>query len=253
MKRLKWKLLLLVLLICLAFASAAVAVKPVIDGVEKSIEVKHAVEEYRETVAEIREEAESAETDEETEEPQEVIPYAQLYDDIQTYNRELYLFKQNKLDCKSAYEQSQFVLTDYGLPDETFGIITIPKMDLEMPLFLGASEANMAAGAAVLSQTSIPLGGVNSNAVIAGHRGYSGYPYFKEIELMELGDEVIITNIWGTLTYVVTEIKIINPNDVNAILIQRGKDMITLLTCHPYASGGKYRYLVFCERVENTG
>ena len=253
MKRIKWKLLLLVLLICLAFASAAVAVKPVIDGMEKSIKVKQAVEEYRETVAEIREEAESGETDEETEEPQEVIPYAQLYDDIQTYNRELYLFKQNKLDCKSAYEQSQFVLTDYGLPDETFGIIMIPKMDLEMPLFLGASEANMAAGAAVLSQTSIPLGGVNSNAVIAGHRGYSGYPYFKEIELLEPGDEVIITNIWGTLTYVVTEIKIINPNDVNAILIQRGKDMITLLTCHPPNSGGKYRYLVFCERVENTG
>ena len=250
MKCIKWKLLLLVLLICLAFASAAVAVKPVIDGAEKSIEVRQAVEEYRETVAEIRVGAAKAEKDEETEEPQEVIPYAQLYEDMQTYNRELYLFKQNKLDCKSAYEQSQFVLTEYGLLDETFGIITIPKMDLEMPLFLGASEANMAAGAAVLSQTSIPLGGVNSNAVIAGHRGYSGYPYFKEIELLEPGDEVIITNLWGTLTYVVTEIKIINPNDVNAILIQRGKDMITLLTCHPYASGGKYRYLVFCERVK---
>ena len=47
-----------------------------------------------------------------------------------------------------------------------------------------------------------------------------------------------------------TDIKIINPNDVNAILIQKDRDMITLLTCHPYASGGKYRYLVFCERVE---
>ena len=76
--------------------------------------------------------------------------------------------------------------------------------------------------------------------------------YFKEIELLEVGDEVTITNIWGTLTYVVTEIKIINPNDVNAILIQKDRDMITLLTCHPYASGGKYRYLVFCERVEDA-
>ena len=252
MKRRNWKLLLLVLLICLAFASAAIAVKPVIDGVEKSIEVKQAVEEYRETIAEIREEAEKAEKAEESEETTPVIPYAELYEAMQTYNRQLYLFKQDKLDCRSAYELSQFKLTDYGLPDEKFGIITIPKMDLEMPLFLGASEENMAAGAAVLSQTSIPLGGVNSNAVIAGHRGYSGYPYFKEIELLEPGDEVIITNIWGTLTYVVTEIKIINPNDVNAILIQRGKDMITLLTCHPYASGGKYRYLVFCERVEDS-
>ena len=95
MKRIKWKLLLLVLLICLAFASAAVAVKPVIDGMEKSIEIKQAVEEYRETVAEIREEAEKAEENEEQHEP---IPYAQLYEDMQFYNRQLYLFKQNKLD-----------------------------------------------------------------------------------------------------------------------------------------------------------
>ena len=243
MKYLNLKLILLVLLICLAFASAAFAMKPMIDGAEKSVEVKQAVEEYHETVEEIRKESE---------EKHEVIPYADLYEAMQTYNRQLYLFKQKKLDSKSAYEQSQFTLTDYGLPDEKFGIITIPKMDLEMPLFLGASEENMAAGAAVLSQTSIPLGSNNSNAVIAGHRGYSGYPYFKEIELLEPGDEVIITNIWGTLTYVVTEIKIINPNDVNAILIQKDRDMITLLTCHPYASGGRYRYLVFCERVEES-
>ena len=252
MKHIKVKLILLVLLICLAFASAALALKPLIDGAEKSIEVKQAVEEYRETIAEIREEAEKAEQAEETEKPHEVIPFAQLYEAMQTYNRQLYLFKQNKLDSKSAYEQSQFTLTEYGLPDEKFGVITIPKMDLEMPLFLGASEENMAAGAAVLSQTGIPLGGNNTNAVIAGHRGYSGYPYFKEIELLAVGDEVTITNIWGTLTYVVTEIKIINPNDVNAILIQKDRDMITLLTCHPYASGGKYRYLVFCERVEDA-
>ena len=250
MKHLKLRLILLVLLACLAFASAAFALKPLIDGAEKSIEVKQAVEEYRETISEIREEAEKAK---ETEEQHKPIPYAQLYEDMQFYNRQLYLFKQDKLDSRSAYELSQFKLTDYGLPDEKFGIITIPKMDLEMPLFLGASEANMAAGAAVLSQTSIPLGGNNTNAVIAGHRGYSGYPYFKEIELLEVGDDVTITNLWGTLTYVVTEIKIINPNDVNAILIQKDRDMITLLTCHPYASGGKYRYLVFCERVENTG
>ena len=241
MKHIKLRLFLLILLICLAFASAAFAVKPLIDGAEKSIEVKQAVEGYHETVKEIRRDSE---------EKQEVIPYAELYEAMQTYNRELYLFKQNKLDSKSAYELSQFKLTDYGLPDEKFGVITIPKMDLEMPLFLGASEENMAAGAAVLSQTSIPIGGINSNAVIAGHRGYSGYPYFKEIELLEIGDEITITNIWGTLTYAVTEIKIITPNDVNAILIQKDRDMITLLTCHPYASGGKYRYLVFCERVE---
>ena len=241
MKHFKLRLFTLILLICLAAASVAFAFKPLIDGAKKNIEVKQAVEEYRETVTEIHEESV---------EKKELIPYAQLFEDMQSYNREIYIFKQNSLDSKSAYEQSQFKLTDYGLPDEKFGVITIPKMDLEMPLFLGASDENMAAGAAVLSQTSIPIGGSNSNAVIAGHRGYSGYPYFKEIELLKVGDEVTITNIWGELTYKVAEIKIITPNDVNAILIQEDRDMITLLTCHPYASGGKYRYLVFCERVE---
>lgn len=241
MKLLDRKLLLLLLLITLGFAGAAIAVKPVIDGMEKSAEVRQAVAEYNHSVTQIHKEAEVK---------HEVIPYAQLYEDMHHYNRELYLFKQKQLDSKSAYESSQFTLTEYGLPDEKFGIIKIPKMDLEMPLLLGASEENMAAGAAVLSQTSIPLGGKNTNAVIAGHRGYSGYPYFKEIELLEPGDEVLITNLWGTLTYQVTEIKIISPNDVNAILIQKDRDLVTLLTCHPYASGGKYRYLVFCDRVE---
>ena len=99
MKHIKVKLILLVLLICLAFASAALALKPLIDGAEKSIEVKQAVEQYRETIAEIREEAEKAEENEEQHEP---IPYAQLYEDMQFYNRQLYLFKQNKLaDCSS--------------------------------------------------------------------------------------------------------------------------------------------------------
>ena len=241
MKNDKVRLAVMVLLLCLATAGTALAVRPWVFRWEKDIEIKKEVNHYWE----VREMIQKV-----SEEQQVPVPYAELLDKMRHYNMRLYTHKQRDLNCKSAYELSEFTLTDYGLPDEKFGVISIPKLDLEMPLFLGASEANMAAGAAVLSQTSIPLGGVNSNAVIAGHRGYSGYPYFKEIELLEVGDEVTITNIWGTLTYVVTEIKIINPNDVNAILIQKDRDMITLLTCHPYASGGKYRYLVFCERVE---
>ena len=57
-----------------------------------------------------------------------------------------------------------------------------------------------------------------------------------------------ITNPWGTLTYRVESIKVIDPNDVDAVKIQEGRDMVTLLTCHPYRSGGIYRYLVYCVR-----
>ena len=52
--------------------------------------------------------------------------------------------------------------------------------------------------------------------------------------------------------YRVCDIKIIDPHDVTEILIQPGRELLTLLTCHPYASGGKQRHVVYCERVESS-
>lgn len=151
---------------------------------------------------------------------------------------------------RASYQMQLFDLTQYGLPDQTFGVIYIPKMDVELPLYLGASDENMANGAAVLSQTSVSIGGENTNAVIAGHRGWNGYKYFQDIELLNKNDEVYITTIWETLVYKVSEIKVVTPDDIGSIHIQQGRDLVTLMTCHPYASGGRYRYLVFCERAE---
>ena len=252
MRHLKAKLALLTVLVCLAFASAAYALKPLIFRVEKTIEIEQSVEEFLETAEEAKQEAQAPSPSPSL--PVKPAAYEVLLTAMRYYNSALFIYRQKDLNSKSAYEQSQFRLTDYGLPSETFGVISIPKISLEMPLFLGASEANMAKGAAVLSQTSIPIGGESTNAVIAGHRGWNGYKYFMDIERLEIGDEVTITNVWETLTYKVVDIQIVSPNDVGAILIQQGRDMITLLTCHPPNTGGRYRYLVFCERVkdENT-
>ena len=88
--------------------------------------------------------------------------------------------------------------------------------------------------------------------LIAAHRGYEGIPYFREIEKLKVGDRVIIKNPWEKLTYRVEEIKIIQPDDSNQIKIQKGKDMVTLLTCHPYRGHGRYRYVVYCMRNQWT-
>ena len=129
------------------------------------------------------------------------------------------------------------------------GYIRIPAIDVELPIYLGATYDNMAAGAVHLSQTSLPIGSMNTNCVIAAHRGWYGAPYFRYIDVLKIGDEVTITNLWETLTYKVSEVKIIDPDDVDEILIQPGRELLTLVTCHPYASGGLYRYIVYCERV----
>ncbi len=175
--------------------------------------------------------------------------YTELREAMNAYNEKLYLTSQAEFQDATDYQKILFNLTDYGLPDEIFGVISIPKLDVSLPLYLGATRQNMAAGAAQLGQTSIPIGGKNTNAVIAGHRGWYGSPYFLHINELVRGDIVTVTNLWETLIYEVTEIKLIAPNDVESILIQEGRDLITLLSCHPVGSGGRQRYLVFCERI----
>ena len=176
--------------------------------------------------------------------------YPELWQDMTRYNQEIFREGQAGLSGVDAYEVPSFCLADYGLDEEIFGVLSIPRLDLSMPIYLGATDAHMATGAAHLSQTSLPIGGRNTNCVLAGHRGWNGAAYFLYLPELEPGDQVQLTNLWQTLNYQVVETKIIAPNQVEEIHIQENRDLLTLLTCHPPASGGKQRYLVICERID---
>lgn len=175
--------------------------------------------------------------------------YLELLADLQAYNQRIYAEKQSGLVDLEACEESAADLITYGIGDEIIGVLEIPIMELTMPVYLGASDAHLAAGAAVLGNTSAPIGGDNTNCVIAGHRGWKGADYFRHIDRLQAGDTVKLTNLWATLTYTVADIQIIQPHEVDKIKIQQGRDLLTLLTCHPYASGGRQRYVVYCERA----
>ena len=175
--------------------------------------------------------------------------YPELLAALQEYNRQLYAEKQCNLTDLEACEKSAADLTTYGVADEIIGVLEIPAMKLTMPVYLGALDDHLAAGAAVLGNTSAPIGGDNANSVIAGHRGWRGADYFRYIDRLQVSDTVKLTNLWETLTYTVADIQIIQPHEVEKIKIQPNRDLLTLLTCHPYASGGRQRYVVCCERA----
>ena len=175
--------------------------------------------------------------------------YPELLAALQEYNRQLYKEKQCNLTDLEACEEPAADLTTYGVADEIIGVLEIPAMKLTMPVYLGASDAHLAAGAAVLGNTSAPIGGDNTNCVIAGHRGWRGADYFRHIDKLAVGDTVRLTNLWETLTYTVADIQIIQPHQIERIKIQSNRDLLTLLTCHPYASGGRERYVVYCEKL----
>lgn len=178
------------------------------------------------------------------------LPYSELRKAMFAYNEELYLSGQSGLIDQLSYEVPDFLLSDYGINSDILGYITIPKIDVKLPIYNGASEKNMAKGATYLANTSLPVGGDNTNCVIAAHTRYKGIHMFKRITELEIGDEIYITNLWETLVYKVVETKVIDPIDSQNIYIKTGRSLVTLSTCHPYPKNYQ-RYLVYAELVEN--
>lgn len=170
-----------------------------------------------------------------------------FYRQMKAYNKRIY--KDGQKGIVDIFSYTEFPSIDLSeFKEDRCGYIQIPAMDVKLPLYVKATEENMTKGATVLGNTSLPIGGKNTNCVIAGHRGYHGAPYFREIERLNPGDKVYIKNPWEKLAYRVESIKIIYPDECDQIKIQKGKDMVTLVTCHPYKSHGRYRYLVYCVR-----
>lgn len=221
----------LVLAVLLAVAGICVMLWPVFTGHRLQADTNEAVQNFLA----------------ERNEPEQKCP--ELLAALQVYNQRIYVEKQSGLVDLEACEEPAADLTAYGIEDEIIGVLEIPTMELTMPVYLGASDAHLAAGAAVLGNTSAPIGGDNTNCVVAGHRGWRGADYFRHIDRLHVGDTVKLTNLWETLTYTVVDIQIIQPHEIEKIKIQPNRDLLTLLTCHPYASGGKQRYVVYCEKT----
>ncbi|MGN1080796.1 MAG: class C sortase [Acutalibacteraceae bacterium] len=176
--------------------------------------------------------------------------YPQLRKAMLEYNENLYLSGQSGLIDQMSYEEPDFRLSDYGIDSDILGYISIPAIDIKLPIYNGASEENMAKGAAYLANTSLPVGGDNTNCVIAAHTRYKGIYMFKKITELKPGDEIYVTNLWETLVYKVSETKVISPTDSKNIYIQEGRSLLTLSTCHPFPKNYQ-RYLVYAELVQS--
>ena len=170
-----------------------------------------------------------------------------LYQLMAEKNQALYENHQPGLSGPSAYASPEIDPAQYGLSDGVVAYLTIPRMDITLPVLLGANGPNMTQGAGHLTHTSYPIGGENTNCVLAAHRGYARTAMFRDIEGLQPGDPVYLQNFRQLLAYRVSEIQVISPDQVEAIYIQPGRDLLTLLTCHPLHHNYQ-RYLVFCSR-----
>ena len=178
--------------------------------------------------------------------PESTEPRDLFYEKAKAYNESLVKNGQDGMRSRADVESFALSALDFGYSENLIGTLEIPRMEIELGLYLGADGENMAKGAAVFGMTSLPLGGDSENTAIAGHRGWRGSSMFRDIQLLQMDDPIYITTPWDTLTYRVCEIRIVTPEDNSWCRIQPGRTLISLMTCHPYGQNYQ-RYIVFAE------
>ena len=97
-------------------------------------------------------------------------------------------------------------MRSYGLSN-FYCYLSIPAIDLYLPVYLGANDDMMSCGAAHLSGTSLPIDMKDTNVAIAGHTDYIGRIFFDNIRRLEKGNRVIVHNYWETVEYKVIDKK----------------------------------------------
>lgn len=129
------------------------------------------------------------------------------------------------------------------------GYVEIPKINVYLPVYHGTASEVLSHGAGHMRNTSLPVGGESTHAVISAHSAYPGETFFDYLTDMEEGDEFYIHVLDRTLKYEVDSIKVILPDEVDNLRIVSGEDYVTLMTCTPY-SVNTHRLLVRGKRVE---
>lgn len=136
--------------------------------------------------------------------------------------------------------------------NDVMGYLEIPKIKVYLPIFHGSSQEALAKGMGHLPNTSLPVGGPGTHAVLTGHRGLPSATLLTDLDQMGKGDEFYIHILDEVLAYKVDQIKVVDPDNTSDLKIMPGKDYVTLVTCTPYGINTQ-RLLVRGERTAYTG
>ncbi|MBD8527431.1 class D sortase [Pseudomarimonas arenosa] len=121
-------------------------------------------------------------------------------------------------------------------------ILSIPRVELEVPVLAQLNERNLNRGAALDSDSAPPHS--DGNVVIAAHRD----GYFRSLRHVVVGDSLTVELTNRQRSYRVTSISIVAPTDLSPLL-STSVASITLVTCYPFFFVGSapQRYIVRAE------
>lgn len=131
------------------------------------------------------------------------------------------------------------------------GYISIPKINIRLPIYHGIKEDVLNKGVGHLEGSSLPIGGIGTHAVLAAHRGLPSSRLFTDLDKLEIGDIFNIYVFDYKLVYQVDKVTVVEPNDLHELELDYENDFVTLLTCTPYGIN-THRLLVRGARIEDV-
>ena len=165
------------------------------------------------------------------------------------YNDQLERVVGKNAQGEGAVQDSYIDLIQLG---DALGYITIPKIDVNLPIYEGTGYDVLAYGIGHLSETSYPLGGESTHCALSGHRGMAEAELFTNLDKLEIGDKFYLHVLDEVLAYRVDQILTVEPDQVEALDIVEGEDLCTLVTCTPIGINS-HRLLVRGTRTEYNG
>lgn len=179
--------------------------------------------------------------------------------DSEEYDKQLSLAQEYNNSLRGNYDIGDPFGKEIETDDEYYDLlnidgtsvmacIEIPALKIKYPIYHGTSDDVLNKGIGHMRNTSLPIGGKGTHAVLTGHTGLSNAKLFTDIDKLEEGDVFYIYVMNKTLAYSIDQIKVVEPSDTSALKIDDENDYVTLVTCTPYGLN-THRLLVRGTRI----
>ena len=173
-----------------------------------------------------------------------------IWAEAEAYNRKLYeMTRGADISEEELLEEYPNLLNVYG--DSMMGILTIPKINVKLPIRHGTGDAVLQDSIGHIENSSLPVGGENTHCVVSGHTGLPSARLLTDLEKLQVGDIFTLEVLGIKLTYMVDQILVVLPWQTSALNITTGEDYCTIVTCTPYGVNS-HRLLVRGVRIMNT-
>ena len=167
-----------------------------------------------------------------------------------------YGFNQKILENKIPFGLSKAMTEEYHqmlnvTGNGVMGYIQIPAINVQLPVYHTVEDVVLQIAIGHIEWSSLPIGGESSHCILSGHRGLPSAKLFSDLDKLREGDVFLLQILDRTFTYEVDQILIVLPEETEALMIEEGKDLCTLVTCTPYGVNS-HRLLVRGHRIENA-